>query len=142
MPIKHEAFGWRKYECPVPLSIFSGDDIDLSHRGYLLWYCKDAGQYPHLNRWQDMEGAFLGFVSRGHGPPIACAYSITQIGDMLSKGELMSRHWIPGADAAEAVDFITKFLLGVWMGEKTPFLVSVSDDWDAIIGQITPLFVL
>ncbi len=142
MAIKNEAYGWRKYECPVPIGRHTGGEIDISHDGYLIWYGQDHGQYKHLNRWMSMEDAFLGFISRGYGPPIAVAYSIDKVAGLLATSALMSRLWIPGADAAEAVEFISQCIAGVWMGEKTPFLISVSGGWDSTLRQITPLFVL
>jgi hypothetical protein len=40
--------------------------------------------------------------------------------------KLVARSWVDGIDAAEICEFMSLNLLGVWFGEKTPYLVSTS----------------
>lgn len=127
-PILPDAFAWRKYECPAEVHIFQGC-ADPGYTGYVLWPSAGIWKYPHLARWDGLQGAFTGFVSRGFGPPIATAYSLDGVFENLKAGELLSRTWNAGADAAEFTEFVVYNLLGVWMGDKTPFLISTSCSW-------------
>lgn len=113
------AWLWRKYELGYPARYFDGDTPD----GLTLWPVVDGGQYPHLNRWESLAGAFEGFVSVGLEKPHACAYSMGKTVEIISKN-LVARTWVDGIDAAEIYEFMTLNLLGVWFGSKTPYLVS------------------
>ena len=139
--ISPDGYGWRKYECPAPLFRYVGGPPDPGCSEYLLWTAVDAGRCKGLSRWAGLDDAFLGFVSRGFGPLTACAYAADSVFKILAAGDILTRSWIPGSDAAEAVEFVRGNLLGVWMGPHTPFLVSTTRSWDELVKQNTPYFV-
>jgi hypothetical protein len=139
--ISPDGFGWRKYECPAPLFRHNGGQPDPSCREYLLWPTADNGRHRRLTRWDGLDEAFLGFVSRGFGPAIAVAYSADAVFRILTAGDILTRAWFPAVDAADAVEFVRGNLLGVWMGDRTPFLVSATPSWEDLVAQNAPLFV-
>lgn len=118
-------YAWRKYDCGVPLFRFQGPAAPalLARDQLVLWCASDEGQHPHLNRWEGLGKAFVGFVSKGLLPPTACAYDARSALEILFS-EVLARTWIPGADEVQAYEYLVQHLLGVWMGEKTPFLVT------------------
>lgn len=130
-----DGFGWRKYDCPVPLYRHGGGAPDPACRAYLLWPGPDEGRCRQLRRWEGLAPAYLGVISHGYGPPVAVAYAAGTVFQLLAEGKLLTRSWIPAADAAEAVEFVRHNLLGVWMGGHTPFLVSVTHSWDELVEQ-------
>jgi hypothetical protein len=89
-----------------------------------FWASVDHKQQPSLNRWENLEPSFAGFV--GEGGNMACAYWLSGILRQLKEGDLVFRTWNSAADAAEAVEFVEQQLLGVWFGEKTPFILTDS----------------
>jgi hypothetical protein len=49
---------------------------------------------------------------------------LSDILKLLQSGDLIFRTWHPAVDAAEAVEFVNYQFLGVWFGEKTPFILT------------------
>jgi hypothetical protein len=82
----------------------------------------DHKQLPDLNRWENLEPSFAGFV--GDGCNMACAYWLSSILKQLKGGDLVFRTWLTASDAAEAVEFVEQQLLGVWFGEKIPYILT------------------
>ncbi len=122
-----KAWLWRKYECGLPAVIFSGQPWEELEDKLVVWPALDCVQWPGLNRWQGLHSSFFGFASRGLAAPHACVYSATGVVQQLEAG-LLSRSWVEGVDAAERCDWLIGNLLGVWMGEKTPYLMTECED--------------
>jgi hypothetical protein len=125
-PPEPVAWGWRKYQAGVP--VWDTSMVPASDGHLMLWTAEDHGQLPHLNRWENMEVAFAGFVGNGGGT-LACAYWLAGVMKLLKDGDLMLRTWNSAVDVAEAVEFIEYNLLGVWFGDKTPFLLTPGPEW-------------
>ncbi len=117
------AYLWRKYECGVPARVYTGQVVEELEHGLLIWPGVDQGQHPKLNRWQNLGPAFFGFVSRGMAPPHACVYLAAKVRE-IAEGGLVHKTWIEGADAAAVYDWMVGNLVGVWMGDKTPYLMT------------------
>lgn len=126
-------YGWRKYECGVPVYRATEAALDPGYRERLLWPAVDEGQFPLLNRWEKLEEAFVGFVSRGLEEPHACAYSASIAMRIVSDQLLSSRMWIDGIDAADAYEFFLTNFLGVWFGDRTPFFLSQNQELSEIL---------
>jgi hypothetical protein len=124
---------WRRYEMGVPVCMPAWP-MSPKFRGYVLWPAVDTGQLPALNRWDRLAGAFAGFVASSWGEPRACAYDLQAVLRLL-QNEVVGRVWIPGADAAEVVEYLFGNLLGVWMGEKTPFMLSSAETLDEEVSR-------
>jgi hypothetical protein len=112
-PLEPIVWAWRKYQLGVPAYHASmvADPSRLFFRA-----AQDAGQLPECNRWEGLEVAFAGFVGRGGA--VATAYWLSDILKLLQSGDLIFRTWHP------AVDFVNYQFLGVWFGEKTPFILT------------------
>lgn len=114
------AWAWRRYQLGVPVWTPTLEPLPPGCLGF--WPSLEYKQLPKLNRWENLEASFAGFV--GDGSNMACAYWLPAILKQLKEGDLVFRTWLTAADAAEAVEFIEQQLLGVWFGEKTPFLLT------------------
>lgn len=125
-PPEPVAWAWRKYQAGLP--VWDPTMLPASDGRLMLWRTTDYGQLPHLNRWENMESAFAGFVGNGGGT-LASAYWLGGIMKLLKEGELMSRTWNSAVDLAEAVEFVEYNLLGVWFGDKTPFVLTGKPAW-------------
>ena len=125
------AWAWRRYQLGVPVW---EPTMDSAKPGCLtFWASADHKQQPSLNRWENLEPSFAGFV--GDGVNVACAYWVSSILRQLKDGDLVFRTWNSATDAAEAVEFIEQQLLGVWFGEKTPFLLTDTPQFLEDAGQ-------
>lgn len=113
-------YAWRKYDVARPVYGYEPDLLDPGFRGLVLWHGVSTREYPRLNRWEKLDAAFMGFMSRGIDAPHACVYDAGKAIEIMSR-EHLAKTWIPGADAAEAYEHFCANFLGVWMGEKTPY---------------------
>lgn len=74
----------------------------------------------------------MGFVSYGIEAPHACAYDARKV-FQISGESILAKTWLTGVDAAEVWEFVCGNLLGIWLGEKTPYLVhDRADLWSAL----------
>lgn len=125
-------YGWRKYDCGVALHRYQPKDLLEDHHQLILWPAAVAGQHPGLNRWAGLGPALIGFVSHGLAAPHACAYSATQALELIGT-TILSRTWMQAPDAADAYEYLLSNLMGVWMGEKTPYFVTPSAELEEIL---------
>lgn len=114
------AWAWRRYQLGVPVRYVGMEPLPPGSLGF--WPSPDHNQLPSLNRWENLEPSFAGFV--GDGTNMACAYWLSSILKQLKGGDLVFRTWLTASDAAEAVEFVEQQLLGVWFGEKTPYILT------------------
>lgn len=114
-------FGWRRYEVQVPLYTPPlGGLLDPERRCF--YPSADEGQYPKLSRWDELLApAFRGFVAYGGEPPHATAYDYESALELM--GGMISPTYNEFADAVNRRELVATQLLGVWFGEKTPYLV-------------------
>lgn len=125
-------YGWRKYECGVPLHVYQPGDLMSPSDGLILWPAAVGSQLPKLNRWERLGGALVGFVSIGLARPHACVYSARAALGIISN-DILSRTWIDGADAAEAYEYLLSNLLGVWLGNRTPYFTTPTSRLEDIL---------
>lgn len=125
-------YAWRKYECGVPVYRYADGDQFTASSKLILWPTAVGLQFPRLNRWEKLDSALMGFISVGLAEPHACAYSASAVLRLVGE-RLMARTWIDGADAAEAYEYMLGNLLGVWLGNRTPYLVSATADLTDIL---------
>lgn len=118
-----DAYAWRKYQCAVPVYRWSATAAAEHPRALYLWPAADDNQHPRLNRWEKLEPAFVGFISIGEAAPSACAYSARGALESIRSSILYPQWAGRGADAASCYEYMLHNLLGVWMGEATPFLL-------------------
>lgn len=122
-------YAWRKYECGRPVYDFQPP---VDERQLILWPAAPGSQLPELNRWEGLRRAFIGFVSLGLAAPHACAYSAATALEVISQ-EILARTWMEGPDAADAYEYLTGNLLGVWLGDRTPYLITNGPELEEIL---------
>jgi hypothetical protein len=123
-----KAWLWRKYELGRPAKVFARQPWSELEDGLIIWPAIEEGQWPELNRWQGLDNAFFGFASLGLAAPHACVYLATNVLSAADNG-LLAKTWTDGADAAERYEWLTGNILGIWMGEKTPYLLTENSDF-------------
>jgi hypothetical protein len=96
--------------------------------GLYLWVGGDEGQSAHLRKWEGCDDHQIGYVSRDGLGVHARAYAANALLDKLLT-EHVNRQWLNGVDAAEAEELCRTYLLEVWLGEDTPYLVTAAADW-------------
>lgn len=117
---------WRRYDVGRPYWLWQRD-APCPAEGYVLWPALDTGQLAHLNRWEGLQPAFLGFVSRGLGPLVACAYDANAALQIIQDTIVQPSWTSQVSDHIEAFEYLEHNLVNVWMGEKTPFLATADN---------------
>lgn len=127
---------WRKYEVGVPLYDYTPDALSPGYKDLVIWHSLPSSCHPSLNRWEGLDEAFMGFISRGLDAPHACAYEAEKAIEIISR-EHLAKTWIPGADAAEAYGHVLSNFLGVWFGQRTPYFVHNSQNFLEIVRKLS-----
>lgn len=123
---------WRRYETGVEVFEYSAEMLCPECQDLVLWYSLPTNQYPQLNRWEGLDAAFIGFVSRGLAAPHACVYE-AEAALRLIHSEHLGRTWIRGADAAASYNHLLASFIGVWLGNKTPYFFTKHAEFSDII---------
>jgi hypothetical protein len=100
---------------------------------WLLWPSVDEGQFPEARRWEGMGEAFTGFA-RAPGVRPAVVYDYGRALKLMRSAGFYRVHH-PELDTVSAVEQLRHSLLNVWMGDRTPFLCSVSGDYGTVVAD-------
>jgi hypothetical protein len=126
-----EALGflWRKMEDGVPVHRIALAKPHLDEM-YFVDTRPDPKSWPELMRWAQLDDAHMGFISRGCRRPHAVVYNLETVENIVSR-LVGGSSFIPD-DEYQIRLFIRTNILGVWAGEKTPYLFSGQKNPDTI----------